>query len=364
MREMEVSSRQRIRSVVRKEFRHIFRDKVSCLLLFLMPAVILLLFGYALSFDIHHHNIKVFNPEHRVEGERLFTRLDANPRLRVAGRLESLSEVGGAFAGNNTRAVVVYRTDGIDLFLDGTSGLLVSSVETMIGSVLADFYADELGRPVPDTREPVVRYVYNPSLKKEYMPVPGLALMIFMLISSVVLGTSFNKEKAQGSYRMLRMTRMSNAELIAGKSFPYFLISLVHVTVVYLACLYFGVPIQGSLPLFFGLCILYSVCCMSLGLLISAWFDRPLDVLILCWIVLFIPNVFLSGFVFPISSMDEGVRAVVEFLPGTAFITAFRNIAYKGTGLPENFFFLLILTAETALAFVFSLFGFKRKIPR
>ena len=362
---MKVSSRQRIRSVVRKEFRHIFRDKVSCLLLFLMPAVILLLFGYALSFDIHHHNIKVYNPEHRVEGERLFTRLAANPKLRVAGRLESLSGVSGAFAGDNTRAVVVYRADGVDLFLDGTSDILTSSVETMIGSVLADFYADELGRPAPDaTREPVIRYVYNPSLKKEYMPIPGLALMIFMLISSIVLGTSFNKEKAQGSYRMLRMTRMSNAELIAGKSFPYFLISLVHVAVVYLACLYFGVPIQGSLLLFFGLCILYSVCCMSLGMLIAAWFDRPLDVLILCWIVLFIPNVFLSGFVFPISSMDEGVRAVVEFLPGTAFITAFRNIAYKGTGLPENFLFLFILTAETTLAFVLSLIGFKRKIPR
>lgn len=351
--------------MVRKEFRHIFRDKVSCLLLFLMPAVILLLFGYALSFDVHHHNIKVCNPEHSVEAERLFARLEANPRLRIAGRLESLSDISAAFAGANTRAVVVYRTEGVDLFLDGTSDLLSSSVELMIGSVLADFYADEMRRPVAAApAEPVIRYVYNPALKKEYMPVPGLALMIFMLISSVVLGTSFNKEKAQGSYRMLRMTRMSNAELIAGKSLPYFLISLFHVVVVWLACLYFGVPVKGSLLLFFGLCILYSVCCMSLGMLIAAWFDRPLDVLILCWIILFIPNVFLSGFVFPISSMDEGVRAVVEFLPGTAFITAFRNIAYKGTGLPENFPFLLILTAETGLAFVLSLFGFKRKVPR
>ena len=362
---MAVSSRQRIRSVVRKEFRHIFRDKVSCLLLFLMPAVILLLFGYALSFDVHHHNIQVYNPEHSLEGERLIARLDANPKLKVVGRVESLSGISGAFARANTRAVLVYRTDGVDLFLDGTSDLLTSSVEVTVGSVLSDFFADEMRRPSPrDASGPDVRYVYNPSLKKEYMPVPGLALMIFMLISSVVLGTSFNKEKAQGSYRMLRMTRMSNAELIAGKSLPYFLISLVHVAVVWLACLYFGVPIQGSLLLFFGLCILYSVCCMSLGMLIAAWFDRPLDVLILCWIVLFIPNVFLSGFVFPVSSMDEGVRAVVELLPGTAFITAFRNIAYKGTGLPENVPFLLTLTAETALAFALSLFGFKRKIPR
>ena len=104
---MEVNGRQRIRSVVRKEFRHIFRDRVSCLLLFLMPVAILLLFGYALSFDVHHHNIKVCNPEHSVEAERFFARLDANPRLRIAGRLESLPEISRAFAGANTRAVGV-----------------------------------------------------------------------------------------------------------------------------------------------------------------------------------------------------------------------------------------------------------------
>ena len=362
---MKQHTATRIGSVVRKEFRHIFRDKVSRLLLFFMPGLVLLLFGYALSFMVHHHNIQVYNPDHSVEAERLFTRLAANPRLRIVGRPESLSDISGAFAKANTRAVVVYRADGVDLFLDGTSGLLTSSVEMMVGSVLADFFADEMRLAGPAaTSEIPIRYVYNPSLKKEFMPVPGLVLMIFMLVSSVVLGTSFNREKAQGTYRMLRMTRMSNAELIAGKSLPYFLISLFHVAMVWLACLYFGVPVQGSLALFFGLCILYSVCCMSLGLLIAAWFDRPLDVLVLCWIVLFIPNVFLSGFVFPISSMGESVRAVVEFLPGTAFINAFRNIAYKGTGLPENYPFLLILIAETALAFALSLLGFKRKIPR
>ena len=362
---MEVTGRQRIRSVVRKEFRHIFRDRVSCLLLFLMPVAILLLFGYALSFDVHHHNIKVCNPEHSVEAERFFARLEANPRLRIAGRLESLPEISRAFAGANTRAVVVYRQSGVDIFLDGSSDLLTSSVEVMITSVLADFAADEMRQPdraaVP---EPVIRFVYNPSLKKEYMPIPGLTLMIFILISSVVLGTSFNKEKAQGTYRMLRMTRMSNAELIAGKAFPYFLITLFHVLMVWLGCLYFGVAIKGNLLLFFGLCIVYSVCCMSLGMLIASWFDRPLDVLILCMVLLFIPNVFLSGFVFPISSMDEAVRAVVEYLPGTAFITAFRNIAYKGTGLTENLPFLLLLGGETAIAFGLSLIGFKRKIPR
>lgn len=361
---MQTTTKDHIRSVVRKEFRHIFRDKVSCLLLFLMPVVILLLFGYALSFEVHHHNIQVCNPGHDAAAERLFAQLEANSKLHVAGRLESAGQIAEAFATANTRAVVLYGNDGIDIFLDGTSSYFSTSIQLMLESVMADFFARERHVFAAQDDGPPVRYVYNPSMKKEYMPIPGLVLMIFILVSSIVLGTSVNKEKIQGTYRMLRMTRMASWELIAGKSLPYFLISLFHVAVVYLICLYFGIVIQSSLLLFFGLCILYSVCSMSLGLLIASWFDRPLDVLILCWIVLFIPNVFLSGFIFPISAMDGPIRAVVTYLPGTAFISAFRDIAYKGTGIAENLSWILILFSELVLAIALSLVGFKRRIPR
>lgn len=355
---------QHIKAVARKEFRHIFRDRVSCLLLFLMPAIILLLFGYALSFEAHHYDINVCSPGHSVRAERLFARLDANPKLRVTARIDDPGRIGEAFARANTRAVLLYRADGIDLFLDGTSSMLSTNVEHVISSVIADFIADEYRGAATGLPEPSVRFLYNPSLKKEYMPIPGLVLMIFILVSSIVLGTSVNKEKSQGTFRLLRMTRMSNGELILGKSLPYFLISLFHVAIVYLACLYFGISIIGSLVLFFGLCIIYSLCCMSLGLLISSWFDRPLDVLILCWIVLFIPNVFLSGFIFPVSSMEGAFRTFVDLLPGTAFISAFRNIAYKGTGAFENLPFILTLVVECLIASGLSLVGFKRKIPR
>ena len=361
---MSQSRRDRIRSVVRKEFRHIFRDRVSCLLLFLMPAVILLIFGYALSFEVHHINIQVCNPGHSVLAERLFARLDANRQIRVVGRLEDPGRIDAAFATSNTRAVLLYREEGIDVFVDGTSSLLSTGIQQLLGSVLADFQADEARYGVPARPEPHIRYLYNPTMRKEYMPIPGLVLIIFILVSSIVLGTSVNKEKVQGTFRLLRMTRMSSGEIILGKALPYFWITLFHVFLVWVACLYFGIAIQGSLALFIGLCILYSVCCMSLGLLIASWFDRPLDVLILCWIVLFIPNVFLSGFIFPVSSMEGPFRKFVDLLPGTCFITAFRSIAYKGAGFAANLSSFLTLFGECVLAAGLSLLGFKRRIPR
>lgn len=343
----------RVASVFRKEFQHIFRDMSACLLLFLMPAVILLIFGYALSFEPHHHEIWVGNPDHVAEAETLFARLEAHPKIKVCGRVETLGDIDRAFTKGNTRAVLLYRRDGIDIFIDATAFTISNNIEILLRSLLS----------TPDI-QPHVRFVYNPATKKAYTPIPGLVMMVFILVGSIVLGTSINREKVGGSFRLLRVTRLSSLEIILGKSAPYFLISLLHVGFVYLICLHFDIHVQGSLPLFFGLCVLYALCCLSLGLLIASWFDRPLDVVILCWIVLFIPNVFLSGFVFPVSAMSPSVQSVAELLPGTAFVTAFRNIAYKGTGFGENLSYFLLLGGETLLAGATSLLGFRRKIPR
>ena len=345
-------------SVVRKEFRHIFRDRVSLLLLFLMPAVILLLFGYALSFDVREVQVQVFNPLHDAAAEQYFARIEAHPKLRVSGRLERIQDLDAAFWKGHNRAVIAAGEDGVDIFLDGTISLISIFTENLLRNIWQD-QTDAAGDPIH------IRYRYNPTQKREYMPVPGLVLMIFILISSIILGTSINKEKVRGTFRLLRLSSLSDGQIILGKSIPYFLISLLHVGAVMGACAWFGIRVCGNYGLFAGLCLLYCLCCLSFGLLIASWLDRPLDVLILCWVVLFIPNVFLSGFIYPVSAMEGGVRMVAELLPGTAFISAFRNIAYKGTGLAENLPMFVTLLTEFALAAGGSFVGFRiRRLPQ
>ena len=356
---------QMLGAVLVKEFRHIFRDRVSFLLLFLMPAFLVLMLGYALSFHVHHHDIQVFSTENSVEAERLFARMDANPALRVCGRLEQVDEIESAFSHGSTRAVVMYGKDGLHLFIEATNTILARSVEEQIRYVVAQFAADEHPLPsaqvVPDIP---VRYLYNPALKKEYAAVPGLMMLIFILVNSIVLGTSINREKSQGSWRLLSVTQLGMGRIVLGKTIPFIAVSLLHVAMLYAVCLHFGIVVVGSLFLFFAIQLLYIVCCMSLGILIAAWFDRPLDVLILSWVVLFVPNVFLSGFIFSLSSMEGIVREAAQLLPGTAFITAFRNIAFKGTGFMENLPYIGTLLGESILAIVLCIPGFKRTVPR
>lgn len=348
-------SRNRIAAVVRKEFRHMGRDRVSGLFLILMPLFILLMFGYALSFEVRHLNVQVCDPGVDPDAENLFTLLDADPKLHVVGRLPDTVAVSRAFLRADTRAVVV---DGevIEVWLDGSSPLLAMQERALIRPVVARYLT---GGSLPEL--PEIEFRYNPSLESVYTTIPGLALIVILLVSSIILGTSINKEKEQGTFQYLRMTRLSGAELILGKSLPYFLVSLVHVAVVYAICRYFGIAIQGSLPLFLSLCILFALCCLSLGLLISAWFDRPIHVMLLSWCFLFIPNVFLSGFIFPTGPMDAGPGRLLSLLPGTAFLEAFRGIAYKGAGLPENGRWFLLLAGEWLGASVLSVIGFKRR---
>ena len=353
-----------IKAISVKEFRHIFRDIVSCLLLFIMPAVILIMFGYALSFEAHHHEVGVLSVAPSPAAERLFARIDANPKLKITNRLERYDEIGKTMTSGNTRVVIVYSDDGIDLYLDGTSPAFSVGVRTIVESVIADFLIDESNLPNVKRPEMNVRYMYNPDAIKEYMSIPGLVLMVFILICSIALGTSMNKEKIQGTFKLLRLTPVTNLQLIFGKVLPYFLISLTHIAAICLICDYFNLKIVGSYALFLMVCVLFILCCQSFGLLISAWFDRPLDVVILSWIVLFIPNVFLSGFVFPVSSMGGITRVVAELLPGTSFIQAFRDVAYRGCGFAEILKPVIILIVETIAALLLSLPGMKRDMMK
>lgn len=353
-----------IKAIAAKEFRHIFRDKVSCLILFFMPVTILIIFGYALSFDVLHYEIAVVNTSHEVAGERLFARLEANPKLKVTQRADRYDTAGEIMASSHVRAVVVYGKDGIDLFLDGTNPYVTKGVSSMICSVIQDFYSDETGNISAKRAKTPIRFIYNPTSNKEYMPIPGLVLMVFILVGSIVLGTSLNKEKAQGTFMLLRLTPVGNLELILGKSLPYFLISLFHIAIVVFTCNWFNIRIVGSLALFIGVCLVFSICCQTLGLLMSAWFDKPLDILILSWIVLFIPNVFLSGFIFPISSMEGVVKSIAECLPGSSFNEAFKAVAYKGTGIDAIIRPIAVLSAESVISFAFALIGLNREIKR
>lgn len=336
-------------AVIQKEARHIWRDKTSMITLFFLPAIIVCLFGFVLSFDIQEVPIAVFDKSSDTSSRGIIEKIDNSQHFQVVRMIHSPQEIHAAFARNDVRAVLVLPE--LDLFVDYSDPNVSIAIESALHSLL-----NESGN------HPYIRVLYNEDLRKEVMPIPGLIMIIFILVSSVMLSITINKEKEQGTIRLLVLTPLSVNQLVTGKSLPYFIISFFHIASVWFISYHiFNIRIAGSSFLFFILCLLFALTAMAFGLLIAAWFHKQLEVFLFCWLVFFIPNVFLSGFIFPILTLPPGLQLIARCIPGTSFIEGYRGIVLKGTGLQENFLPILSLVIQLIVMSACALWGYSRR---
>ena len=364
-----------ISAVAAKEVRHIWRDKLSMLILFVLPGLIVGVFGFVLSFEIKELPIAVLNKNHEPLVEQLFQKIDASTNFDIVKRLNHSGEITGTFSEQNIRMAIVVpdgitkqlnqnKNPEIHLFIDASDSKLSMAVGGITRKLISSFIQETV--PISEfqqrNRAPIVRFLYNPELKKEVMPIPGLMMMIFILISAIMLSVSIVKEKEQGTVRLLTLTPISALNMILGKSLPYLVITVFHIFSVWsISYFVFDVHIVGSPLLFLALNLLFAINSMAFGLLIASQVNRQLEVAIICWLFLFIPNVFLSGFIFPIITMPDYLKVLAWFMPGTSFIEAYRGIVFKGTGLQENILPFVLLLVQISLVLGVSRKGFLRQ---
>ena len=364
-----------ILAVARKEVRHIWRDKLSMLILFVLPGLIVGVFGFVLSFEIKELHVAVFSEKHEPLAEQLFQKIDASTNFQVVKRLTRSEEIIAAFAENDIRIVIVIpngfdkqltlgNNPEVHLFLDASNSKLSLAAGSLVRKLITSFVLEtwpEYALQQPNN-QPVVQFLYNPELRKEVMPVPGLMMIIFILISAIMLSVSIVKEKEQGTVRLLTLAPISVHNMVLGKSLPYLIITIFHIFSVWMInYFFFDVQIAGNSMLFLTLNFLFAINSMAFGLLISSRVKRQIEVSIICWLFLFIPNVFLSGFIFPIITMPHFLQILAWVMPGTSFIEAYRGIVFKGTGLQENAVPFILLLVQIVLALWISMKGFLRQ---
>ncbi len=364
-----------ILSVARKETRHIWRDKLSMLILFGLPGLIVGVFGFVLSFEIKEVPVAVLNAKHDAGIERLFQKIDASPCFHVVKSLSHSGEIIDAFASHNIKMVVVADHEPakalvsgdlpeVHIFMDGSESKLAIAAGSITRKLIASFFREEFPEATAGAvfPEPTVRFLYNPELRREVMPIPGLMMIIFILISAIMLSVSIVKEKEQGTLKLLALTPVLPSDMVFGKSLPYLFITIFHIfSVLLINYFVFGMTIAGSSLHFLALNLLFAVNSMAFGLLIASRVQRQIEVAILCWLFLFIPNVFLSGFIFPLITMPDFLQTLAWLMPGTSFIEAYRGIVFKGTGWLENALPFALLLAQIVLVLAISARGFKHQ---
>ena len=339
------SSLGRIRELLRKELRQIFRDPQLYRILFIAPLVQLLVFGYAVSTDVRHTALYAVDHDRTAASRRLVDALTASGYFDLVGTSDRARDLVAALDhGRAVVGVVIPAGYGGDLAAGrATVQLLVDGTNSNVATVALGQAEGILGRlgaaAAPPGLEPPLelrdRAWYNPDLDSRDYNVPAVIGVLLFLLCLLLTALTVVREREIGTLEQLMVTPLRPLELIAGKALPFVLIGLVDlVLVTVLARLWFDVPLAGSPLLLLLATLLFLLPGLGLGLLVSTVSKTQQEAFMVSYLIL-VPAILLSGFMFPVRSMPPLFRWVSLANPLRHYLEIVRGIFLKGTGLPE-----------------------------
>ncbi len=352
-------------AVARKEMRQIGRDRRTLLILLFVPAFFLLIYGYALNFDIRHVRIAVQDNDRSTASRELISSFVNSGYFDLYGEVSNDAEITRVIDRNEARAVLVIparfgsdvlagRPTSVQFIVNGDNANTATTVVGYARSLLSATSAlYELQAKLGSPQGPLVnvepRVFYNPELRSTLFLVPGLIAYIAMLTAVVSTALSIVRETEVGTMEQVRMSPIGPVPYILGKTVPYFVVSLISsMSIVVAAMVLFDMPMRGSWPVLLGVVSLFLVGALGFGLLISSIAETQQVAFQLALLTSFLPTLMLSGFIFPISSMPEFLQLVTHIVPARYFLVALRGIVLKGVG-PDVFWSDLVALAIFAV---------------
>ncbi len=360
---------------IKKEFLHILRDKRTMLILFGMPVVQLLIFGFAITMEVRKAKIAVLDNSKDETTQNIVTKLESTEYFDIESTLRNNNQIDEAFKSGKIKVAVVFQSNfqtelnhnnkaQIQIIADATDPNQATTLTNYISSIIID-YQSELNKKneIPYTIETEMRMLYNPQLKGAYSSVPGVMGLILLLISAMMTSISVVREKEFGTMEILLVSPMKPWLVIISKAVPYFILSLVNVATILLLSVYvLGLPIKGSLILLITLTILYILCALSMGLLISTVTNSQLAAMLISLIGLMLPVIMLSGYAVPIANMPEILQFIANFSPAKWYIIIVKNIMIKGSGFEGVIKESIVILCMTTLFVFLSIKRFKIRL--
>ena len=339
-------------AVALKEFLQAARDPLSLMMLLGLPTGLLLLFGYALSFDVQHIALGVQNRDPGRQSRKLveaFTEsgyFDHVAEVPAGADLMSITErrvaeVVLVIPETYSDDLAQGRPSAVQLILDGADASRASTILGYAKAIVAQanvplrqVWLDRAGRGAAPRIEARPRVWYNPELKSTPFLVPGLIGFILMVTGVLATAVSVVREKERGTLDQLRVTPLHSLQLLAGKTLPYLVISLA-ATGLFLAAarFLFGIHVRGPLWALFAATLLYLIGALGFGLLVSSISDSQAMAFQVGVVASMLPAIFLSGFVFPIAAAPFPIRLITYVVPARYYLVVIRGVILKGTAL-------------------------------
>jgi ABC-2 type transport system permease protein len=365
---------KRFRGFVIKEFYHIFRDYRTLLILFGMPAIQLMLFGYVLTNEIKDAKIAIYDPSKDVVTHKISDKILSSGYFILEQNLSSVDEIDPVFRQGIVKLALIYEpgfakklektgTARIQIIADASDPNTANMLVNYASGIISNYLLSVNSEKVPLQIIPEVRMMYNGELKGVYMFVPGLMAMLLMLISALMTSLSITKEKELGTMELLLVSPMQPSQIIIGKVFPYVFLAFIDACIILvLGNLVFGMPILGSIFLLLLESFLYICMALSLGILISNITNSQQVAMMVSLVVLMLPTILLSGFIFPVENMPGIMQVLCHAMPPKYYITIIKSIMLQGNGIEYIWRETLILIGFTALFLALSIKKFNVRL--
>lgn len=344
-----------LNALIKKESLHIIRDSRTLIITLLMPLVLLLLFGFAISMEIKNIRIAAVVEHHTDETRTILERLSNNEYFDFQGLVSPL-EIDGLLKTGKSDAILILRETGDDtavqIIVDASNPTTAQSVSSYINGVVS----------TPASKNQIiVSTLYNPQLKSSYNFVPGILGMIFILICAIMTSISIVREKETGTLNLLLVSPIKPSTIILGKLVPYFLLSCI-ILAIMLALSYCVLGMPFTVPGMINvICIslIYILMALSIGLLISTLVDTQLAALIVSAMTFMVPVVFLSGMIFPIDNLPVILQWVSCIVPARWYISSMRKLMVQQLDLSYLTLEIGILVFTTLFLLILAIKKFK-----
>lgn len=362
-----------------KELRQLRRDRMTLAMMAVLPVMQLLLFGYAINTDVRHTPTVIYDQDHSAASRDLWRSMEATGFYDIVGHVEGYDDIERALRSGKARVALVVppkyssnitlgRPAQLQLVVDGSDPQTVASATNTAASLIAarsgQLLVKRLGMSAASAPaisiEPTTWY--NPDLRTAVYIVPGLVGVILTMTMVMLTAMAIVRERERGTLEQLIVSPVKNVELVVGKILPYVLIGYVQISLILLVGrLVFHVPFVGSVPLLYGFSFVFIAANLALGLFFSTVAKTQQQAMQMSFFFL-LPNILLSGFMFPYEAMPRPAQIFSQALPLTHFLRIVRGITLKGAGAVDVLPEVLWLTAILGVLILLASVRFSKKI--
>lgn len=360
---------------VSKEMRHVLRDRQVLLILFVMPVIEVLLFGFALSNEVKNTPIAIMDRSGDDYSRQLSDRIAASKYFDIKAYPMQMEEIESLFKSGKIKTALIipdnYSHDllsnpipKLQIITDATDLNQANQFVQFLTNIIQQFTNDKLPTfKMPYRIRPVVKMMYNPQLEGATNFVPGVMAMVLLLVCVLMTSVAIVKEKESGSMEVLLVSPLNPIIIIISKAIPYFLLSIINLIAIVLLCVFLlHIPFNGSIGLLMIVSFIFILTCLFLGIIISHTSATQQEAMFKSLMGMMLPTILLSGFMFPVENMPWPLRAVSNIVPSRWYYTMVKDIMIKGAGINIIWSELAILSSICLVLFIISVKKFNFRL--